>query len=117
MQERGSERFPASMRLKGATSFRRVFQRGRIHRSEEFALHLLDQPGVTRVGIVLSRRWGTAVERNRMRRRIREIVRRHRETFADAEIIVRPSDGSKGCSYQSLERALLRDVRQVHDRR
>jgi ribonuclease P protein component len=78
---------------------------------------MLRQPGVTRVGIVLSRRWGTAVERNRIRRRIREIVRRNREEFADVEIIVRPSDGSKGRSPQELESALLRDVREAQNRR
>ena len=108
MQERGLQRrFPASMRLKGATSFQRVFRRGRVRSLRLFSLHVLRQPGVTRVGVVVPRRWGSAVERNRIRRLVREVIRLHREVFADAEFIVRPTEHARQCSFWDLERELL----------
>jgi ribonuclease P protein component len=42
-----------------------------------------DQEGTTRTGIVTSRRIGTAVVRNRVRRRLRELVRHARPAMRE----------------------------------
>ena len=53
-----------------------------------------DEPGATRVGVVVSRRVGNAVVRNRVKRRIRESVRGNYDQLRpdyDVVLIARPS--------------------------
>lgn len=45
-------------------------------------------PGPARLGVTVSRRVGGAVVRNRVRRRVREVFRLHREWFADGRDVV-----------------------------
>ncbi len=42
----------------------------------------------TRIGLITSRRVGNAVQRNRVRRRLREICRLHRSRLADGWLVV-----------------------------
>jgi ribonuclease P protein component len=70
-------RFPAARRLRLNREFVRVRQEGRTIRGRLFLLGLLETEGDFRVGFVTSKRVGGAVVRNRVRRRLREIVRRH----------------------------------------
>ena len=71
--------FPASRRLKLSREFARVRTEGRTIRGRLLLLGLLDvaDEGAFRAGFVTSKRVGGAVVRNRVRRRLREIVRRH----------------------------------------
>ncbi|HXA08982.1 MAG TPA: ribonuclease P protein component [Chthoniobacterales bacterium] len=70
---------PASRRLRLSREFDRVRTEGRTVRGGLLMLGLLEAEGgdALRVGFVTSRRVGGAVVRNRVRRRLREIVRRH----------------------------------------
>ncbi len=72
-------RFPASRRLKLSREFGRVRTEGRTVRGGLLLLGVLDLADASefRVGLVTSKRIGGAVIRNRVRRRLREIVRRH----------------------------------------
>ncbi len=71
--------FPASRRLKLSRDFARVRAEGRTVRGGLLLLGVLDLGDASefRVGLVTSKRVGGAVQRNRLRRRLREIVRRH----------------------------------------
>ena len=79
-------RFPKAARLSQTREFHRVRDQGRSWAGRYFVLGLLAQPNGTeagtnaasRVGFVTSRRVGGAVVRNRVRRRLREIVRANR---------------------------------------
>ncbi|MEQ1852071.1 MAG: ribonuclease P protein component [Chthoniobacteraceae bacterium] len=70
-------RFPKAARLTRVAEFARVRTEGRPVHGKLMMLGVLkgiDAPG-HRVGIVTSRRVGNAVLRNRVRRRLREVVR------------------------------------------
>jgi len=70
-------RFPKSARLFRASEFQRMRQEGKSFHGKFMVLSVLKDlptPDV-RVGLITSRRVGGAVERNRVRRRLREIVR------------------------------------------
>ena len=75
-------RFPRAARLTRATEFRRVKEKGRSLPGRYLVLGFLadaEPPGGdSRVGLVTSRRVGNAVTRNRVRRFLREAVRRSR---------------------------------------
>ena len=82
---RERRRFPKAARLTRATEFRRVKDRGRSWGGRFLVLGVLPDAAPpaaadrgARVGFITSKRVGGAVARNRVRRRLREIVRRHR---------------------------------------
>ena len=77
-------RFPKSARLYRAAEFARLRNEGRSVHGKFMVLRLLRSSDVTptRIGIVTSRRVGGAVFRNRVRRRLRELVRVDRPRLA-----------------------------------
>ena len=76
-------RFPAVRRLKLSREFERVRKGGRAVRGGVLMLSVLPVDGEKRfrVGLITSRRVGGAVARNRVRRRLREIVRRNQHAL------------------------------------
>lgn len=62
-------------RLRGRSSFQELARRGTRRRGRHLAVTWLDDGGhPPRVGYAIGRRFGGAVERNRMRRRLRSVV-------------------------------------------
>jgi ribonuclease P protein component len=82
--------FPKSRRLTRPSEFERVKKDGRVERGKFMLLSVLgvgsDAP--FRAGFVTSRRIGGAVVRNRVRRKLREIVRRHQHEIVSGKWIV-----------------------------
>ena len=76
-------RFPAVRRLKVSREFERVRKEGRAVPGGLLMLSVLPVDGEKRfrVGLITSRRVGGAVARNRVRRRLREIVRRNQQAL------------------------------------
>lgn len=76
-EERPSERLPRSRRITGRREIRALFQRGK--RSRTAHLDVFDSPSPVpypRAGVVVPRHRRRVVERNRLKRRLREILRR-----------------------------------------
>lgn len=86
-----------SWRLRDGTDFARVRENGRVWRHPLLALSAaasVEASRVSRVGITVSRRVGTAVVRNRVKRRLREILRLEHPRLVegwDLVIVVRPA--------------------------
>ena len=104
-------RFPKSRRLTRATEFERVRKDGRMTRGGLISLGVLftNSGEGMRAGVVTSRKIGGAVTRNRIRRRLREIVRRHQhELVANAWIVIIASPRAAQSSQHALEDEWLR---------
>ncbi len=73
------EGFPSTRRIRKESEFAVVLREGRKRRCPYFTLHILPNPSRdrTRLGIIASRRVGGAVQRNRAKRLLREVFRRH----------------------------------------
>lgn len=74
----GSQRFRASHRVREGRDYQRSRAEGRRWSSRALALEVTRTTGETRLGLVVSRRVGGAVVRNRVKRLIREWFRRSR---------------------------------------
>jgi ribonuclease P protein component len=71
------ERFPRAARLRSSKEIRATFREGRRHAGRDLELFARGSPsGRPRVAIVVPTHGRTIAERNRLRRRLREILRR-----------------------------------------
>jgi ribonuclease P protein component len=74
------------------SDFDRVYKQGRRHFSPHMTVFYLRQAeGEPRIGFTVGRLLGGAVERNRIRRRLREAVRLRRAALKDAvDVVINP---------------------------
>ena len=85
-------RFPRAARLLKHSDFDRVYKQGRRHFSSHMTVFFLRQAeGSARVGFTVGRVLGGAVQRNRIKRRLREAVRRRRSLLKGAvDVVINP---------------------------
>ena len=103
--------FPKSRRLTQSAEFAQVKKNGRVYRGRSVLLSILRANDATRfrAGFITSRALGSAVARNRVRRRLREIVRKHQREIVDGTWIVTIARAQAvGATYQELEVEWLR---------
>lgn len=89
-----AQTFTARDRLRTRADFTRVQAGGHRVAGRFVTLLILANDGTTpRLGLIASRRLGRAVARNRAKRRVRDLFRRHRHVLADRaglDIVVIP---------------------------
>ena len=103
--------FPKSRRLIQAAEFEQVKKNGQVYRGQLVVLSIVPSNDATRfrAGFITSRAIGRAVVRNRLRRRLREIVRKHQGEIVDGTWIVTIARANAaGATYQQLEVEWLR---------
>jgi len=111
MTPAGSFSFPKSRRLTKASEYEHVKQKGFTRRGKLLMLNVVavENSGPCRAGFIASRRIGGAVVRNRVRRRLREIVRQHQHELREGFwiVLVARRDAAEA-NYRPLEHELLR---------
>jgi ribonuclease P protein component len=88
-----SVKFSREARLLKHADFRRVYEQGRRHFSANLTAFYVVQRGSTgpRIGFTVSKALGGAVDRNRMKRRLREATREAWNEFSSAvDVVVNP---------------------------
>jgi ribonuclease P protein component len=98
------QRFRGADRLKKRYEFRQARLRGRrIHTPHFLIVVLPNALQNTRLGITVTKKVGTAVERNRIKRVVREVFRRNRTLFpAGHDLVFIAKRGSTDIAYDSL---------------
>ena len=109
------QRFRRGDRLKKRYEFRQAQLSGRRIHTPHFLIVV--QPNAlqnTRLGITETKKVGSAVERNRIKRVVREVFRRNRELFpASHDLVSIAKRGSTGIDYSSLLSELNRAAKKL----
>ena len=102
------QRLSRSLRIRHHAEIRHILATGRKYTGNFLILYCLTSPHselLTRAGFLSPKRLGKAVKRNRLRRWMREIFRRHREKI----------EGSQQILMMGRTSALHADYQAVHD--
>jgi ribonuclease P protein component len=88
--------------------FRKIYDNGVRLSTPLFAAFLLakESGSGARIGLTVPRAIGGAVDRNRIKRRIRDLFRLRRDSFGDCDIVLNPRRTILKASPADLERAL-----------
>jgi ribonuclease P protein component len=109
-------RFPRTARLLRHADFERVYKQGRRHFSASMTVFYLARPAVSiearsgaavphglRIGFTVGRALGGAVQRNRMKRRLREAVRMSRSVAeVAADIVINPKKSLLNAEFADI---------------
>lgn len=101
--------------LRGSEEFQRVFKGGRSLANRVAVLYFLPNGvGKVRSGLVTSRKLGKAVVRNRVRRRFREVLRRHRAALGGGwDIVIVARRRSREAPWPEIEGSLVALLKQA----
>jgi ribonuclease P protein component len=105
-------------RLRRRAEFDAVFASAQSAGNKRLVLHWRDNGlGHPRLGLVVSRRFGGAVQRNRFKRRVREIFRRHKAEIGARDIVVLPAKGPEAAraNMHDLRESFLKLLRRTGD--
>jgi ribonuclease P protein component len=107
--------FPREARLVRRGDFDAVYRAGKRRSSSHFTVFFrANQLPVSRFGFSIKKALGGAVVRNRIRRRIREMVRCHRmEMPAGWDIVIHPKSSVERAEFAGLTADLLRLMKSV----
>jgi len=103
---RPSERFTKACRVRRRAEFQRVFDASRRAKGRYLTVLVAENDsGVSRLGIVASRKLGDAVRRNRAKRLIREVFRRSDPlpSGKGLDVVIIPRRELFDATYSSLE--------------
>ena len=108
-------RFPKSSRLLKHADFDHVYQNGKRQFSGHMTVFSLRrEAGAPRVGFTVGRVLGGAVVRNRIKRRLREAVRRHLHALpASVDLVINPKKSVLTLEFAQLEAEIARAFEKV----
>jgi ribonuclease P protein component len=93
------------MRLTDSPEFERVYRQGTAYRGRLFSVHAFpNEHGNPRLGLSVSRKVGTAVTRNAVRRRLREVFRACTcDIPGDLDLVVSARPAAAGATFGELQ--------------
>lgn len=113
-----SEGFPRSSRLLRRPDFRRV-QHGGTRRVSEHLVVLWQETGQpsARFGLTVSRKVGNAVARNRVKRWLREAIRRQRHGLTGVDVVLIARSNAADAGFDALYGEVGRHLRALKEQR
>jgi ribonuclease P protein component len=107
--DRAAQEFPRAARLQRRSDFEAVYRSGRRRSSARFVIFYQTNGGPqSRFGSSVKKAVGNAVVRNRIRRRIREILRRNSSEIPSGwDLVIHPRRSVAQAAFAPLEAELL----------
>ena len=105
-----SRKFGRHEKILGSRDYQTVYRRGWKFTGKFVNLFCLGRAETCRLGITVTRAIGKANERNKVKRRIREIFRNHKDLFqGDRDVVIHAKQGIVLADYHLL----LEDIRNL----
>jgi ribonuclease P protein component len=106
---KGTARFTKAARLRHRQEFLRAQAQGKRFHTRHFGVTLAPMAeGHPRLGLVATRRLGKAVQRNRVKRLLREFFRRHQTGLPAFDLVIMAKKGASALEYHQVEEELGR---------
>ena len=106
---KGTARFSKAARLRHRQEFLRAQAQGKRFHTRHFGVTLAPMAeGHPRLGLVATRRMGKAVQRNRVKRLLREFFRRHQTGLPAFDLVIMAKKGASALEYHQVEEELGR---------
>ena len=106
---RGTARFTKAERLRHRRDFLRAQAQGKRLYTRHFGVTLAPPAAAgPRLGVVVTKRLGKAVQRNRVKRLLREFFRRHHTELPAVDLVIMAKKGAEALEYQQVEAELSR---------
>lgn len=103
---------PRNFRLKKKSEFKKIFEAGKSYPGKYTVLIIMKGSNKKKFGFIASKKVGNAVERNRARRLMREVIRLNISHIIEgAQIICIARATIKGASYNDVEKVILQSLK------
>jgi ribonuclease P protein component len=123
MTREPARRFPKASKLLRHADFQRVYKQGRRHFDAHMTVFYLrrkdkdDDGSGPRVGLTVGRTLGGAVQRNRIKRRLREAVRHNLASLALAvDVVINPKKAALVAEFAVLNDEVARAFQVIGDK-
>lgn len=101
-----------NLRLRRNKDYKTVFAQGKSFSSKYVVFYFMG--GTPKYGFIASKKVGNAVQRNRAKRLMREVIRRHlSELQQNLEIVCIARASLKGVSYSDVEKSVLNALKKA----
>jgi ribonuclease P protein component len=110
----GLNTFPKEERIRRRADFLKILREGKKSQTEHFWVSLRPNGlSYCRLGITVGKRVGSAVARNRLKRRLREFFRQNKTLFPPAtDFLVSAKKGASGLNFWQLADELRGIIRE-----
>lgn len=97
-------------RLTNRDDFKKVYRRGKSFANRQFVVYYIPRQdgGSFRMGISISKKIGKAVVRNRIKRRLKEIIRLRKDEIIDGyDFIIIVRKGALSLDFHAMEKSVF----------
>lgn len=103
-------------RLTDSPEFERVYRKGTAYRGKLFSVHVFPGgSGNARMGLSVSKKVGNAVQRNSIKRRLREVFRsKLPDIRGDTDFVISARPAAAGASYDALAEEFEKALRKLN---
>lgn len=113
-----TETFSPEERIRKKKDFLLLYKKGRRYRGKYFNLiYLSSDRGLSRMATVVSRKVGNSVDRNKIKRHMRELFRRNKDLFKDpVDMVIIPKKDILDLSWTSLQKEYLSAIASINQK-
>jgi len=111
------QRFTKKERLLKRKEFQKVFDEGKVFSNDQVTVYaLLNDDPVSRLGLVVGRKFGNSPKRNRFKRIFREAYRLNKNILSmGVDIIIIPRSGLTDLSLKAIEDKFKKILSQINE--